>query len=498
VGADHRIINRRGFLALTAGATTAGLAACADSPSGPAPARIGPRSPQVAAAERRRRGADASTTAVSLQTTYGVVDLGDAPLWTSTYGGELPGKEIRVKRGDVLKVDLSNTLNVPTTIHWHGIALRNDMDGVPILTQPEIKAGGRFTYEFTVPDAGTYWFHPHVGTQLDTGLYAPLIVEDPEDGNGYDIELVVVLDDWLDGGGRSPDDVLADLRTNGMPMEHSGMPMPRSDLLGGDVGDVTHPYMLANGRTAIVPRTFPVKPGQRVRLRLINAGSDTAFRVGVPDVRMTVTHTDGFPVVPRQADTVLLGMGERLDAVITVPGNSVPLLALAEGREKYAQLIIQSGLPVDPAASDAARTRLAALPVLTVSDLEATEAVRLPNKNPDITHTLVLEGPGDKYDWTINGRTYDPNDGMPIQPGQRVRLRFENRSEMFHPMHLHGHTFQLVGHDRPGPRKDTVIVLPDQTLDVDFDADNPGQWLTHCHNVYHGETGMMTVMSYEG
>jgi multicopper oxidase len=454
----------------------------------------------VAAAERRRRGAGASTTSVSLQTTDGGVDIGSTQVWTWTYGGELPGKEIRVKRGGVLKVDLSNTLQVPTTIHWHGIALRNDMDGVPVLTQAEIAAGGRFTYEFAVPDAGTYWFHPHVGTQLDTGLYAPLIVEDPEDGDDYDTELVVVLDDWLDGLGRSPDDVLADLRTNGMPMEHSGMPgmsMPRSDLLGGDVGDVVYPHMLANGRTATAPRTFTAKPGQRVRLRLINAGSDTAFRVGLPDVRMTVTHTDGFPVVPQQTDTVLLGMGERLDAIITVPDSTVPLLALAEGRDVYAQVIIQSGRPIEPAASAATAIQLATLPTLTVRDLEAAESMRLPDKTLDVTHTLTLEGPGDKYDWTINDRTYDPNDGMPIQPGQRVRLRFENKSEMFHPMHLHGHTFQVVGQNRSGARKDTVIVLPDQTLEVDFDADNPGQWLTHCHNVYHGEAGMMTVMSYE-
>ena len=228
---DSRTISRRGFLVLTAGTAVAGLTACGSSPSGPTPVRIDPNSPQVAAAEKRRRGASAATTSMSLATAEGAVDLGAAQVITWTYGGELPGKEIRVKRGDVLKVDLSNTLSVPTTIHWHGIALRNDMDGVPDLTQSEIKAGGRFTYEFTVPDAGTYWFHPHVGTQLDTGLYAPLIVEDPDDGNDYDTELVVVLDDWLDGLGRSPDAVLADLRTNGMPMGHESMPgmsMPQS------------------------------------------------------------------------------------------------------------------------------------------------------------------------------------------------------------------------------------------------------------------------------
>ncbi|MFI7679453.1 multicopper oxidase family protein [Actinophytocola sp. NPDC049390] len=497
--AEHRVISRRGFLALSAGATAAGLSACSTTERPAAPVRIGPRSPQVAAAERARRGANVRTTAVKLEATEHAVDLGGTQVITWTYGGELPGKEIRVKRGDVLKAELTNALRRPTTIHWHGVALRNDMDGVPVVTQTEVEGGGRFTYEFAVPDAGTYWFHPHVGTQLDTGLYAPLIVEDPDDGYDYDTELVVVLDDWLDGLGRDPDAVLADLRTNGMPMGHEGMPgmggMPKSELLGGDVGDVTYKHMLANGRTAAAPRTFAAKPGQRVRLRLINAGADTAFRVGVPGVRMTVTHTDGFPVVPRMADTVLLGMGERVDAIITVPNTTVPLLALAEGRDSYAQVIIQSGRPVAAAASGPAAKQLANLSALTVGDVEAAEPVRLPDRTPDVMHRLVLEGPGEKYDWTINGKAYNPEDGLPVRQGQRVRLRFENKSQMFHPMHLHGHTFQVAG--RRGARKDTVLVLPGTAVDVDFDADNPGQWLTHCHNVYHGEAGMMTVVSYE-
>ena len=478
----------------------AGVTACTNEQSA-APMRIGPRSPQVAAAERARRGSAARIAAVALEASEDAVDLGGVQVITWTYGGELPGKEIRVQRGDVLTAELTNKLPRPTTIHWHGIALRNDMDGVPVVTQTEVEGGGRFTYEFVVPDAGTYWFHPHVGTQLDTGLYAPLIVEDPDDGDDYDTELVVVLDDWLDGLGRDPDAVFADLRTNGMPMGHEGMPrmgvMPKSELLGGDVGDVTYQHMLANGRTTAAPRTFTARPGQRVRLRLINAGADTAFRVGLPGVRMTVTHTDGFPVVPRLADTVLLGMGERIDAVVTVPSTTVPLLALAEGRDSYAQVIIRSGRPIDASASESAAKQLATLPAVTVDDVEAAEPNRLPRKAPDVTHRLTLDGPGGKYDWTINGKSYNPNDGLPVRQGQRVRLRFENKSQMFHPMHLHGHTFQVAGRDGRGARKDTALVLPGRAVEVDFDADNPGQWLTHCHNVYHGEAGMMTVVSYE-
>ncbi|MFF5992379.1 MULTISPECIES: multicopper oxidase family protein [Prauserella] len=512
--AQHRRISRRDFLIMGAGVTTAaGLAACTPGNAGTAgPTRIGPKSPAVAAAERKRRAASSASTSVSLEASVNDVDLGGVAVRTWTYGGDLPGKEIRIKRGDMLSAELSNKLPQPTSIHWHGLALRNDMDGVPVLTQPEIKAGTTFRYDFAAPDAGTYWFHPHVGTQLDRGLYAPLIVEDPTDGSDYDTELVIVLDDWLDGvDGRDPDAVLAELKKNGMVMaepsgssmpgmDHGSMPgmggMPQSELLGGDAGDVTYRYVLANGRISTAPATFRSRPGQRIRLRLVNAAADTAFRVGVPGVPMTVTHTDGFPVVPQQADVALLGMGERLDAIITVPDSPVPVLALAEGRDLYAQVLIQSGRSGDPATGAAAAPQLARLPVLTAKDLKATEEVTFPEKSPDVTHTLVLEGPGAKYSWTINGKAYNPNDGLPIRSGQRVRLRFENKSEMFHPMHLHGHTFQVLGKNGRGARKDTAIVLPGTALDVDFNADNPGQWLTHCHNLYHGEAGMMTVVSY--
>lgn len=483
---------------------TTGLAACSSTSDKPGPVRIEPGSPAVADRERARRAAGARVTTVELAAVAGEVDLGGVPVPTWTFDGRLPGKEIRVKKGEVLRVRLKNQLPQPTTIHWHGLALRNDMDGVPDLTQPEVAPGGEFTYEFTVPDAGTYWFHPHVGAQLDRGLYAPLIVEDPGDGAGYDAEMVVVLDDWLDGLGRDPDSVLKDLQANGMAMgggmsmpgmDHgSGMPM--SDLLGGDIGDVTYPHMLANGRVPTSPWTLDAKPGQRIRLRLINAASDTVFRVGIPGVPMRIIHTDGFPVTAKQVDVVLLAMGERIDAVVTVPDTTVPVLALAEGRDAYAQALIQTSTSRTGPVNDAVRQQLAKLPVLTVADLDAADQVRLADKTPDVSHDVVLEGPGEKYRWTINGKTYDPRDGLPVRSGQRVRLRFQNKSTMFHPMHLHGHTFQVRTQAGRGPRKDTVIVLPGRSLEVDFDANNPGQWLAHCHNVYHGEAGMMTVVSY--
>ncbi|MEU0510946.1 MULTISPECIES: multicopper oxidase family protein [Amycolatopsis] len=474
----------------------------------------------MAQAEQTRRAGNASVQSVTLDAVLSDVDLGGVQVKTWTFGGFLPGKEIRVKRGEVLHALLTNRLPQPTSIHWHGLALRNDMDGVPDVTQAAVPPEGNFTYEFAVPDAGTYWFHPHVGVQLDRGLYAPLIVEDPEDGANYDSELVIVLDDWLDGTGTDPDAVLDNLRKNGMvmggstdssmpEMGHDAMPgmtseMPgmagvgKSNVLGGDAGDVSYPHMLANGRIGSAPTSFEGRAGQRIRLRLINAGGDTAFRVGVPGVAMHVTHTDGFPVVaPGGVDSVLLGMGERIDAIVTLPDQGVPVLAIPEGKEApYAQVLLHSGANRAGTANDAAVAQLKMSGIATVADFTAAPTVTLPDKKPDVTHDLTLAGPGEKYDWTINGRPFDPRTGLPIQQGQRVRLRFVNNSDMFHPMHLHGHTFQVRGANGKGPRKDTVIVLPRETIEVDFDANNPGQWLTHCHNIYHGEAGMMTVVSY--
>jgi multicopper oxidase len=215
----------------------------------------------------------------------------------------------------------------------------------------------------------------------------------------------------------------------------------------------------------------------------------------VPGVPMTITHTDGFPVIPTRADAVLLGMGERVDAIVTMPDQPLPLLGLAEGKDGRAHVLLQPGAGAAPELS-AAATQLAARPAAMVNAIPAAEGVRLPDRRPDVTHELTLGGPEPVYTWTINKQVYDPARGFPVRRGERVRLRFNNTTTMYHPMHLHGHTFQVVGPAGPGPRKDTAIVLPGQLLEVDFDADNPGQWLTHCHNIYHGEAGMMTVIQY--
>jgi FtsP/CotA-like multicopper oxidase with cupredoxin domain len=161
----------------------------------------------VRAAEARRN--PGTVRDFRLTATAGSVDLGGLTVSTWSYDGRLPGPPIRVKAGEVVRATLNNQLPASTSVHWHGVALRNDADGVPDVTQKPIAAGGQFIYQFTAAHPGTYWFHPHSGTQLDRGLYAPLVVEDPREPLAYDDEWIVVLDDWLDGVTGTPDEVLA-------------------------------------------------------------------------------------------------------------------------------------------------------------------------------------------------------------------------------------------------------------------------------------------------
>ena len=184
-------------------------------------------------------------------------------------------------------------------------------------------------------------------------------------------------------------------------------------------------------------------------------------------------------------------MGERYDVVVELDDGVFPLVAAAEGKQALARALVRTGSGEAPPADE--RPEQLDGKLLAYSDLAPHESVRLQKSEPDRTVDFELTGGMAKYDWGINGRAFDHEVRYGVDEGERVRLRFKNTTDMWHPMHLHGHTFALSD---SGLRKDTAIVLPGQTLDVVFDADNPGRWMVHCHNVYHSESGMMTVLGY--
>ncbi|AYV27484.1 Copper resistance protein A precursor [Streptomyces sp. ADI95-16] len=531
---------RRAVLGVSAALAGSGLlSACSDGGTGPAtgqgstghgamrhggpaadtpPGYVDPAGPEVRAAEAARK-ATGPLTEVKVTATATPLDLGGGVSVRSwAYGDTLPGKEVRATAGGTLALTLANNLPEATSLHWHGLALRNDMDGVPGLTQRDIAPGGSFSYEFAVPTPGTFWFHPHTGVQQDRGLYAPLIIEDPKEPLSYDKEWVVVLDDWLDGvDGSTPDAVLAALR-KGMGANHAAhgpqagkttgatgttrgggpdrlLVGSESDILGKEAGDVAYPHYLINGRVPADPSVFSAKPGDRIRLRIVNAGGDTAFRIALGGHQLTVTHTDGFPVEPATTDCLLLGMGERYDVLVTAGDGVFPLTALAEGKGQAALAVLRTGAGTAPTASTRP-TELESRP-LPADELKAAESVALDGREPDRTLQMRLTGNMQRYNWAFDNAPYTPEQRRPVKAGERVRIEFANSTPMWHPLHLHGHTFALGTGGQGGARKDTTIILPGQRLTVEFDADNPGLWMAHCHNVYHSESGMMTVLGYQ-
>ncbi|MFI0819060.1 multicopper oxidase family protein [Streptomyces sp. NPDC021098] len=477
---------------------------------------LSPHGPEVRDRERQRGlGPVRRLQLIAAATT---LDLGARQVKSWAYDDQVPGRALRATAGETLALTLVNQLPEPTSLHWHGIRLRNDMDGVPGITQPPLRTGTAYDYRFTAINPGTYWVHPHNGVQLDRGLYAPLIVEDPKEPLKYDKEWIVVLDDWLDGvGGRTPDKVLRQLNggrtmAHGMETAASHMPpMPRhvgkpsparsaasglltgatSALLGGDAGHVAYPYYLINGRTPDSPQVFRAKRGDRIRIRIINAGGDTAFRVALGGHRMTVTHTDGYPVQPTATDALLLGMGERYDVLVTAKSGVFPLAALAEGKKRSTLAVLHTS---GKGSRKFKRPKELDGKLVWAGQLKAAESVRLESRTPDRTIRLRLTGSMKKFDWAINDRPYEPTQRYPVRAGERVRLTFINATPMWHPVHVHGHTYALPD---GGPRKDTTVLLPHRKVSVDFDADNPGLWMIHCHNVYHSESGMMTILGYQ-
>jgi len=471
----------RGGLAVAGGGL---FAACSGRPGGsgivvPTPTPLAPRSGQ-------------SLVTKTLTARPATLDLGGPTVSTWAYDDVLPGPLVRATAGDLVRITVDNKLPVETSVHWHGIALHNAADGVPGLTQKAVTSGRQFTYEFVAPDPGTYFYHPHVGVQLDRGLYAPLIIDDPHEPGAYDAEWIVVLDDWIDGTGTTPDEVLADLMASGSSSGgmHGMGGMGGSPL--GDAGDVTYPHFLINGRVGTAPDVLRAEPGQRVRIRVINAAADTIFAIALGDHRMTVTHTDGFAVQEQEAGAFYIGMGERYDVVVTLADGVFPLVAKPIGKDGAALAVVRTGSGPIPTPARAAEIRELTGPVLLGSDLRPADSARLPDKDIGQSVDLALSGQMSTYEWAINGAPYGKNEPITIESGERVSMQITNMTMMTHPVHLHGHTFALPN----GLRKDTVLLTPMQRMVVELEANNPGNWAAHCHNIYHAEAGMMAALVY--
>ncbi|WP_235853618.1 multicopper oxidase family protein [Halosimplex salinum] len=442
----------------------------------------------------------------------GVQPGADATAENWLYDGAFPGPELRTSEGDVVEVELRNDLADGTTIHWHGVPLANEMDGVPDVTQDPVESGGSFTYRFRADPAGTFFFHSHVGLQLDRGLLAPLIVEEDDPHVEFDREYTVVVDDYLDGEPRP----LSELESGGGPTGDGrggsdggggrggggpggggrggpGRSDGGSDGRAGPMDGPRPPYagLLMGGRLPDDPRSYPVSEGERVRFRFVNASSATAFRVRAGGHPLTVSHADGRPVEPVTVDSFVFGSGERYDAIVEAenPGTWEIRADAVNGDEPPARARMTyegsdaSASPREPSGTGRE---------LGYGDLQALSPLEGIDGSPDRTFDLTLSGRRGGTEWLIDGEAYPDADPLDVRQGDHVRVRMVNRSPVLHPMHLHGHFFQVGD-----AVKDTVVV-PGHRSEVTFDfvADNPGDWLFHCHNLYHLESGMARVVRY--
>jgi FtsP/CotA-like multicopper oxidase with cupredoxin domain len=404
------------------------------------------------------------------------------------------------RRGDRFRVAVDNEVSVPMALHWHGLILPHGQDGVPYVTQPPIKPGERRLYDFPLVQAGTYWMHSHWGLEEQPMMTAPLIIRDPI-SHGDVQDVVVSLNDFTT---RDPAAILAELerRAAGRPMV---MKMNGADAkMAGrtpDLNDVQYDAFLANRRPLSDPDVVRVAPGRPVRLRVINMASGSNFFVSAGRLSAQAVAVDGEDIAPFAAIRFELGVAQRIDLRVEIPRGegAYPILALGEGTDMLAGIVLATPSAAVPELSARAAKPAGAL---TNGQEARLRAVR-PLAPRAVDRRLRVELGGDmaNYVWNLNGQVWPQITPLQVKQGERVEITFVNQTMMAHPMHLHGHVFQVTsvgGVGMRGARRDTVMAMPQQTVKIEFDALYPGYWMLHCHLLYHQAAGMMTVLHYEG
>jgi len=446
-------------------------------------AAAAPLLPLLARGQNPEHGVvEARLTAAPAKVQLAPPDYPATAVWA--YNGTAPGPVLRVRQGDRLRVAVRNGLAEPTTVHWHGVRVPNAMDGVPFITQPPIEPGAEFVYEFEARDAGTFWYHPHQRTfeQSGRGLHGALVVEEREPIR-VDRDLVWVLGDWrLDKGAA----------------------------IAGGFGsffDVSHAGRLGNLVTinGLDLDQFVVRSGERIRLRLINAANARVFALEFRGHRPRVIALDGQPVEPHepQDGRVVLGPAMRADLVIDMtekPRSAFDIVDTFYPRMRYRLVALSySDQPPLPSRADAP----IALPANPLAEPDLGRAEH---------HDIVFRGGmmGDMRGiprpmaWTMNGKAASCGTGQPFDPllflkrGQSYVLRLVNETQWPHPIHLHGHVFRvLTRNGQPTAHRewlDTVLLQRRESAEIAFVADNPGDWMFHCHVLEHQDGGMMACV----
>lgn len=459
----------------------------------------GGRAPVVAGTDTDNLVLEAGKTSAPL-----AGENAEVPVWG--YNGSVPGPEIRIRQGQAFEAVLDNGLDEETTIHWHGVRVPNAMDGVPHLTQPPVEPGNSFRYAFTPQDAGTFWYHPHQRSfeQVGRGLYGPLIIEEA-DPPQVDRDLVWMLDDW---------------RLNDQGQISGGFGSRHDAMMAGRIGNT----ITINGRPSA---PLIAKPNERIRLRLVNAANARIFGLDFGQLDPVVIALDGQPVEPhRLTDPLLLGPAMRADLIIDLndPTGTEHSIrdVFYEDLEYDLSAVICQGEPIrdarlpDPAplpSNPLAEPRLPSAKHHQIlfgggmMGMMSGDGGSMMSRNR--SGSGMMEGriggsgmmSGGMMGWTVNGvsatgHVHDPI--ITVARGETLLLDMSNDTAWWHPIHLHGHSFRVLSRNGRPTRyrewQDTVLMAPQERVEIAFVADNPGDWMFHCHILEHQAAGMMATI----
>ena len=446
--------------------------------------------------------------------------------------------------GERFRVELTNETGARTLVHWHGQLPPWTQDGFPWPQTPPLAPRETHAYDFA-PIPGTFWMHSHQGLQEQSLMTAPLIVHDAGELREDRQEVVLMLHDF---SFRAPDELLAGVAgisdaaahamarmienvpapggnaakphsmmamspgmtaasdmSNGAGTGMPGKPMPGSSMTGMgamrmDLNDVDYDAFLANDRTLADPEIVRVERGGRIRLRIINGASSSQFWIDLGELVGRVVATDGHPIHPVIDSRFPIAIAQRLDILIDLPrAGAFPILARLEGTGRQTGIVLATAGAQIPRFADNAQ---AAPPLDNSLETRLAAVTPLLARPADLVQTISLGGGMKPYAWSMNGEYWPRTTPLMLSKGQRVEIELVNHSMMAHPIHLHGHAFQVVAiDDRPiqGAVRDTVLVTPMMgSVRIAFDADNAGRWAFHCHNLYHMMTGMMMEFRYQG
>jgi len=476
--------------------------------------------------------------------------------------GSVPGPTLRFKEGDIAKINVTNRMDVATSVHWHGLLLPNREDGVPYLTTPPIMPGTTYAYEFPIKQSGTYWYHSHTGLQEQLGVYGSIVIDPKAERTDIELpedELVLVLSDWTDD---NPHEVLRTLKRGS---EYNNFKKNTMQTVYGviknkavwdnikrsfrrmpppDIADVAYDAFLINGNQVLNLNDYS---GKKVKLRIINAGASSYFYLNYAGGNMTIIAADGPDVEPVEVDKLLISVAETYDVVVEVPEDgSYEFRATAQDGSGYASLYLGEGEKND--AENITPPNLYKMhgnhkmktmkmdsgdkkhemqnhkehkkmkhnmdtendhkghmsmkeerPATPYDKLKSPTPTTLPGQNTTREVVLNLTGDMENYIWTINNKTLSEADKILIRKGENVTFVMNNKTMMNHPMHLHGHFFRVLNKQgKYSPLKHTVNVAPNETTIIEFEANEEKDWFFHCHILYHMSAGMARVVSYEG